>query len=241
MLITTLETDEGGDSDASAQWQATADKRHGGPGSGTSSKDTTFFDPAVYRIVLIDQRGAGKSTPSGEIRENTTWDLVADIEAVRSELEIPKWLVFGGSWGSTLSLAYAETHPDRCVGLIIRGIYLSTRAELEWTYKDGANHLWPDSWSRFYNHIPEAERGDPMGAYFRRMCSEDKEEALAAARLWSVWEDSTAKLIPDPEFIARSDDDVFALAIGRIEAHYFTNYGFMPDGHLVSEEQISKM
>lgn len=192
-------------------------------------------------MVLIDQRGAGKSTPSGEIQENTTADLVADIERVREELGIARWLVFGGSWGSTLSLAYAEAHPDRVVGLIIRGIYLSTRAELAWTYTSGADQIWPDSWAAFTAHIPEAERGDLMRAYYERMTGADPAAAQAAARAWSVWEDSTAKLIPDPAFIARSEDDEFALAIGKIESHYFVNYGFMPDGHLTAEDQISKM
>lgn len=195
----------------------------------------------MYRIVLIDQRGAGKSTPSGEIRENTTADLISDIEAIRSELGIDRWLVFGGSWGSTLTLAYAEAHPERCVGLIIRGIYLSTKAELAWTYTSGANQLWPDSWEAFIAHIPENERGDLMRAYYERMTGSDAKVAQEAARAWSVWEDSTAKLIPDPAFIARSEDDEFALAIGKIESHYFVNYGFMPDGHLTAEDQISKM
>lgn len=191
--------------------------------------------------MLIDQRGAGKSTPSGEIRENTTADLISDIERIRSELGIERWLVFGGSWGSTLSLAYAEAHPDRVVGLIIRGIYLSTRAELEWTYKSGADQIWPDSWAEFVAHIPQSERGNLMKAYYDRMTGDDAEVAQKAARAWSVWEDSTAKLIPDPAFIARSEDDEFALAIGKIESHYFVNYGFMPDGHLIAEKQISKM
>lgn len=195
----------------------------------------------MYRIVLIDQRGAGKSEPAGEIRENTTADLVGDIERVRCALGIARWLVFGGSWGSTLSLAYAEAHPGRVAGLVVRGIYLSTRAELAWTYVSGASQVWPDAWAAFVAHVPEAERGDLMRAYHGRMTGPDPRAARAAARAWSVWEDSTAKLRPDPALIARSEDDAFALAIGRIESHYFVNYGFMPDGHLTAEDQISRM
>ncbi|TXT10588.1 hypothetical protein VHUM_02093 [Vanrija humicola] len=214
---------------------------HGGPGVGTSAKDTVYFDPAVYRIVLVDQRGAGKSTPAGELRENTTWDLVADLERVREVIGVDKWLVFGGSWGSTLALAYAETHPDRTAGLILRGVYLSRKSELDFSYQDGASHIFPEEWDKFYSHIPEDERHDMMGAYYRRLLRDD-DESLVTAKIWDQWEDSIAKLIPDPVLIARTEEDPrFARTLARIEAHYFVNLGFMSDGYLVAEEQISKV
>ncbi|GMK58274.1 hypothetical protein CspeluHIS016_0503060 [Cutaneotrichosporon spelunceum] len=215
---------------------------HGGPGVGTSVANTKFFDPAVYRIVLIDQRGCGLSTPAGELRENTTWDLVADIEAIRKHLGIDTWLVFGGSWGSALSLAYAQTHPDTVAALVIRGIYLSRQSELDFTYRDGASHIFPETWERFVAHIPEEERGDLLSAYYRRLTSEDEDVVVAAALPFQLWEDSQATLLPDPEINNRAAEDAAANRVcSRLEAHYFHHVGFMPDGHLIKEENIAKI
>ncbi|QEE23999.1 prolyl aminopeptidase [Rhodanobacter glycinis] len=199
---------------------------HGGPGGGTNPKCRRFFDPKVYRIVLFDQRGCGQSTPHAELRENTTWDLVADIERVREHLGIDRWQVFGGSWGSTLALAYAQTHPDKVTELVLRGIFMLRRWELEWFYQKGADALYPDAWETFLNAIPEVERGDLMSAYHRRLTSDDPAVRVAAARAWSVWEGSTSYLYQDPASIGSHDEDAFALAFARIECHYFVNGGF---------------
>ena len=199
---------------------------HGGPGGGTNPKCRRFFDPKVYRIVLFDQRGCGQSTPHAELRENTTWDLVADIERVREHLGIDRWQVFGGSWGSTLALAYAQSHPDKVTELVLRGIFMLRRWELEWFYQKGADALYPDAWETFLNAIPEVERGDLMSAYHRRLTSEDPAVRVAAARAWSVWEGSTSYLYQDPASIGSHDEDAFALAFARIECHYFVNGGF---------------
>ncbi|TAM27355.1 MAG: prolyl aminopeptidase [Rhodanobacter sp.] len=199
---------------------------HGGPGGGTNPKCRRFFDPKVYRIVLFDQRGCGQSTPHAELRENTTWDLVADIERVREHLGIDRWQVFGGSWGSTLALAYAQTHPDKVTELVLRGIFMLRRWELEWFYQKGADALYPDAWETFLNAIPEVERGDLMSAYHRRLTSNDPAVRVAAARAWSVWEGSTSYLYQDPASIGSHDEDAFALAFARIECHYFVNGGF---------------
>ncbi len=199
---------------------------HGGPGAGCNPKCRRFFDPAAYRIVLFDQRGCGRSTPHAELRENTTWDLVADIERLRRHLRIERWQVFGGSWGSTLALAYAETHPDRVTELVLRGIFLLRRAELEWFYQDGCSMLFPDAWEPYLAMIPEAERGDMMAAYHRRLTSHDPAVRLAAARAWSVWEASTSFLLQNQDYIASSAGDEFALAFAGIENHYFVNRGF---------------
>ncbi|MEY2152626.1 MULTISPECIES: prolyl aminopeptidase [Rhodanobacter] len=199
---------------------------HGGPGGGTNPKCRRFFDPKVYRIVLFDQRGCGQSTPHAELRENTTWDLVADIERVREHLGIDRWQVFGGSWGSTLALAYAQSHPDKVTELVLRGIFMLRRWELEWFYQKGADALYPDAWETFLNAIPEVERGDLMSAYHRRLTSDDPAVRVAAARAWSVWEGSTSYLYQDPASIGSHDEDAFALAFARIECHYFVNGGF---------------
>ncbi|HET7610605.1 MAG TPA: prolyl aminopeptidase [Rhodanobacteraceae bacterium] len=199
---------------------------HGGPGAGCNAKCRRFFDPAVYRIVLFDQRGCGRSTPHAELRENTTWDLVADIERLREHLRIAKWQVFGGSWGSTLSLAYAETHPGRVTELVLRGIFMLRRVELEWFYQGGCDMLYPDAWEKYLAAIPEAERGDLMQAYHRRLVSGDPDVRLAAARAWSVWEASTSFLLQNEAYIAASAGDEFALAFAGIENHYFVNGGF---------------
>lgn len=200
---------------------------HGGPGGGTSPAMRRFFDPSVYRIVLFDQRGCGKSTPHACLEHNTTWDLVADMERLRGLLGIEAWLLFGGSWGSTLALAYAETHPGRVTGLVLRGIFTLRRQELEWFYQAGASALFPEAWANYLAVIPPAERGDLIAAYHRRLTGDDPVERLRAARAWSVWEATTSHLLPDPAQIASFGEDEFALAFARIEAHYFVNGGFL--------------
>ena len=199
---------------------------HGGPGGGCSEKMRCFHDPAKYRIVLFDQRGAGRSTPHADLVGNTTWDLVADIEKLRTMLGIERWQVFGGSWGSTLALAYAETHPQRVTELVLRGIFMLRRWELEWFYQGGASHLFPDVWEHYIAAIPPVERHDMMSAYHRRLTSDDQATRLAAARAWSVWEGATSFLRMDPDFISGHEDAAFALAFARIENHYFVNGGF---------------
>jgi len=200
---------------------------HGGPGGGCEAKMRRFWHPDKYRIVLFDQRGCGKSTPYASLEENTTWDLVADTEKLREHLGIEKWQVFGGSWGSTLALAYAEKHPERVLELVLRGIFLLRQEEVRWFYQEGASILFPDAWEPFLAHIPEAERGDLMTAYHRRLTSEDPAVRLAAAKIWSTWEGATSKLLPDAEFTGHYEEDEFALAFARIEAHYFVNHGFL--------------
>jgi proline iminopeptidase len=199
---------------------------HGGPGGGTNSKCRRFFDPAVYRIVLFDQRGCGKSKPHAELTDNTTWHLVSDIERVREHLGITRWQVFGGSWGSTLSLAYAQTHPDKVTELVLRGIFMLRRWELEWFYQKGCDALYPDAWETYIAAIPEVERGDLISAYHRRLTSSDAKTRLDAARAWSIWEGATSFLYQDEAFISSSGEDEFALAFARIECHYFVNGGF---------------
>jgi len=207
---------------------------HGGPGGGTVPDQRRFFDPERYRIVLFDQRGCGKSTPHAELQENTTWDLVGDIERVRAHLDIQRWQVFGGSWGSTLALAYAQTHPRRVTELVLRGIFLLRRSELKWFYQDGASALFPDAWERFLAPIPAAERGDLMKAYHRRLTSDDPVVRRDAARAWSVWEASTSYLQVNSEQIERAGEDEFSLAFARIESHYFVHRGFLErDNQLV--------
>lgn len=199
---------------------------HGGPGGGTDPKQRRFFDPGRYRIVLFDQRGCGRSTPHAGLESNTTWDLVADIERLRVRLDIERWLVFGGSWGSTLALAYAQAHPERVSELVLRGIFMLRRREIEWFYQHGASSVFPDLWEPYRDHIPEAERADMMGAYHRRLTSDDPQVRLEAARRWSVWEGGTSRLLPDPSFTAHYDEDAVALAMACIECHYFVNRGF---------------
>lgn len=209
---------------------------HGGPGGGSSPEMRRFFDPQRYRIVLFDQRGCGRSTPHSELAENTTWDLVNDIEAVRAHLGIEKWVVFGGSWGSTLSLSYAVTHPDRVLGLILRGIFLITEAEIGWFYQEGASRLFPDAFERYLAPIPEAERGDLLSAFHKRLTGEDEAERLAAARAWARWEGETLSLRGALRTPPRFDEDDFLDAFARIECHYFVNKGFFPkDGWLIDK------
>jgi proline iminopeptidase len=199
---------------------------HGGPGGGTEPKQRRFFDPAAYRIVLFDQRGCGKSRPHAELRENTTWDLVADMEKLRAHLDIPKWQVFGGSWGSTLALAYAEAHPERVTELVLRGIFLLRKQEIDWFYQRGCDAMFPDAWEDYLAPIPPEERGDMLSAYYKRLTSDDAAVRQAAAKAWSVWEGRTSCLHQNPDLIARTAGDEFALAFARIECHYFVNKGF---------------
>ncbi len=200
---------------------------HGGPGGGTDPRQRRFFDPARYRIVLYDQRGCGKSRPHASLVDNTTWHLVDDIEALRVHLGIERWQVFGGSWGSTLALAYAERYPDRVTELVLRGIFLLRRRELEWFYQSGASELYPDAWERYLEPIPENERSDLMSAYHRRLTCDDPALQQAAARAWSVWEASTSFLHQDEHHVAHAAEDDFSLAFARIESHYFANGGFL--------------
>jgi proline iminopeptidase len=200
---------------------------HGGPGGGTDAKQRRFFHPDRYRIVLFDQRGCGKSTPHASLDGNTTWDLVDDIEKLRAHLGIELWQVFGGSWGSTLALAYAQKHPERVTELVLRGIFLLRRQEIEWFYQRGASVLYPDAWEPYLQHIPEADRGDLLAAYYRRLTDVDASVRLAAAKVWSGWEGSTSKLFPDTDLVAHLTEDEVALAFARIEAHYFVNRGFL--------------
>src|SRR5580692_3888102 len=199
---------------------------HGGPGGGTEPRQRRFFDPAAYRIVLFDQRGCGKSRPFAELRENTTWDLVADMETVRAHLGVERWQVFGGSWGSTLALAYAERHPQRVSELVLRGIFLLRRQEIDWFYQRGADAVFPDAWEAYLEPIPVAERGDLVRAYHRRLTSDDPAVRQEAARAWSVWEGRTSCLYPNPDLVTKSAGDAFSLAFARIECHYFVNDGF---------------
>ena len=199
---------------------------HGGPGGGCNPAMRRFHDAARYRIVLFDQRGCGRSAPHASLDANTTWDLVADMEQLRTHLGIEAWQLCGGSWGSTLALAYAQTHPERVTELILRGIFLLRKQEIDWFYQRGASVLYPDAWEPYLAHIPEAERGDLLSAYHRRLTSEDAAVRLAAAKIWSGWEGATSKLMPDAAFTGHYEEDEFALAFARIEVHYFVNKGF---------------
>ena len=207
----------------------------GGPGGATDPAMRRFFNPKRYRIVLFDQRGCGASRPHGELRENTTWDLVRDIEALREHLGIERWLVFGGSWGSTLALAYAQSHPERVSELVLRGIFLLRRSELEWFYQNpqGAGAIFPDLWEKYVEPIPQEERGELMQAYYRRLTSPDAAVRAAAARAWATWEGATSFLRTNTAYVAKFDNPDYASAFARIEAHYFVNGGF-----LHSDEQL---
>jgi proline iminopeptidase len=196
---------------------------HGGPGAGTEPNHRRFFDPSAYRIVLFDQRGCGKSTPHASLEENTTWDLVADIEKLRTELGIERWQVFGGSWGSTLALAYAETHPERVSELVLRGIFLIRKQEIDWFYQRGASALYADAWEKYVAPIPEAERGDLLHAFYKRLTGSDREAQMSAAKAWSIWEGTTSCLMPNRTLIDKTAGDDFAIAFARIECHYFVH------------------
>jgi proline iminopeptidase len=199
---------------------------HGGPGGGTDAKNRCFWDPQIYRIILFDQRGCGRSKPHACLVNNTTWHLVDDMELLRTHLEIERWQVFGGSWGSTLSLTYAISHPERVTELILRGIFMLRAQELKWFYQEGASHIFPDAWEAYEQNIPREERHDFMAAYYKRLTGDSEEEKLKSAKAWSVWEGSTSKLISDPQLIEKTADGHFALSFARIECHYFMNKGF---------------
>jgi proline iminopeptidase len=207
---------------------------HGGPGGGLSPEMRRFFDPTRYRVALMDQRGCGRSTPHAELRENSTWDLVGDIERVRERLGIEKWVVFGGSWGSTLALAYAAKHPERVAGIVLRGIFLLTKSEITWFYQNGASNVFPDAFARYAAAIPEAERSDFVQAYHKRLTSADRDTRISAARAWARWEGETISIAGPSALPSRFNEDRFVEAFARIENHYFVNNGFFAhDGWLL--------
>ncbi|MGH8224242.1 MAG: prolyl aminopeptidase, partial [Woeseiaceae bacterium] len=206
---------------------------HGGPGGGCNANMRRFFNADVYRVVLFDQRGCGRSTPHASLEHNTTWHLVDDIEVLRVALQIDRWQVFGGSWGSTLALAYAQTHPERVTELVLRGIFMLQQRELDWLYRFGASEIHPDLWEAFFAPIPKRERGDLLAAYHRRVTGGDPAEQLRYARAWSTWEVSTITLLPDKAISDTLAADAVALAMARIETHYFINKGFMDEGQLL--------
>ncbi|MCV0379100.1 prolyl aminopeptidase [Nitratireductor sp.] len=208
---------------------------HGGPGGGCGPTHRRAFDPEQYDVMLFDQRGCGRSLPHAELEANTTWHLVSDIERLRAMMGVEKWQVFGGSWGSTLALAYAETHPERVSELIVRGVYTLTRAELEWYYQFGVSQMFPEKWERFLAPIPQAERGDLMAAYRKRLVSEDRAVQLEAAKAWSLWEGETITLLPDPSLTEQHGDDDFAIAFARIENHFFVHGGWFEEGQLLRD------
>jgi proline iminopeptidase len=208
---------------------------HGGPGGGCGPAHRRLFDPARYDVLLFDQRGCGRSRPHAELEANTTWHLVADIERLRAMCGHQQWMVFGGSWGSTLALAYAETHPERVSELILRGIFLLRQAEVDWYYQGGAAWIFPDKWETFLAPIPEAERGDLVTAYRKRLTGDDAAARIACARAWSAWEGSTITLLSDPATTGSFTEDRFALAFARIENHYFTYKGWLDEGQLLRD------
>ncbi len=199
---------------------------HGGPGGGSNPTMRRYHDPARYRIILFDQRGCGRSTPNASIAHNTTWDLVEDMECLRRHLGVERWQIIGGSWGSTLAIAYAERHPERVTHLIMRGIFLLRKAELDWFYQDGCSWLFPDAFEKFSEVIPVSERGDMIAAYYKRLTDSDRAVQLRAAKAWSIWEGSTLSLHQDPERLKLFGADAYAIAFARIECHYFINRGF---------------
>lgn len=216
---------------------------HGGPGGGLIDNYRRYFDPKKWRVILFDQRGCGKSTPFAELKDNTTWDLVSDMEKIRTHLKVEKWAVFGGSWGSTLALSYSVTHPQNCTELFLRGIFLLRKKEIDWFYQEGCSKIFPDAWEGYVKPIPENERHDFVSAYHKRLTSPDIKVRKEAAAAWSIWEGSTSKLIPDDDIVARFGEDEFADAFARIECHYFTNKGFFKeDNFLINNvEKIRKI
>jgi proline iminopeptidase len=205
---------------------------HGGPGAGSTPKHRRFFDPGAYRIVVYDQRGAGRSTPLGELRENTTLHLIDDLERLRRQLGVERWLIFGGSWGSTLALAYAEAHPGQCLGLVLRGIFLCRKSEIDW-FLYGLRHIFPEPWERFVGYLPQAERGDVLHSFHRRLVDPDPAVHMPAARAWSVYEGSCSTLLPSRETVDHFAGDVVALGLARMEAHYFVHDIFVPENALL--------
>ncbi|MET0051041.1 MAG: prolyl aminopeptidase [Candidatus Thiodiazotropha sp.] len=208
---------------------------HGGPGAGCEAYHRRFFDPQRYRLVLFDQRGCGRSTPHASLDENTTWDLVDDIEQIRIRLGIERWLLFGGSWGSTLALAYAQTHPQRVLALVLRGIFLCRDDEIQWFYQSGANRVFPDYWGDFLAPIPAEEREDLLHAYYRRLSGQNEVSRMSAAKAWSVWEGRTASLHPNQAVVGFFSDPHTALSLACIEAHYFVNHAFLRPNQLLEE------
>ena len=209
---------------------------HGGPGCGASANSRQYFDPARYRIVVFDQRGCGRSRPTASLEDNTTWHLVEDMEALRKHLRITQWLLFGGSWGSTLALAYAQAHPERVSALVLRGIFLLRRQEIQWFYQHGASEVFPDRWEYFLEPIPAAERGDLVGAYYRRLTGSDPRAALKAAKAWAGWEAATSHLLLNEGTLAVWAQDQYALTVARIECHYFFHCGFFQhEGQLLRD------
>ena len=211
---------------------------HGGPGGGISPAHRQLFDPARYDVLLFDQRGCGRSTPHAGLEANTTWHLVDDIERLRKIAGVESWLVFGGSWGSTLALAYAQKHPHRVSALVLRGIYTVTEAELRWYYQFGVSEMFPDKWEKFQAPIPEAERGNMIAAYHRLLTGDDRARQIEAAKAWSLWEGETITLLPDPAFSAAHGEDHFALAFARLENHYFTHRCWLEEGQLLRDANL---
>ena len=209
---------------------------HGGPGGGTSPLQRRYFNPDIYRIILFDQRGCGRSRPHASLDHNTTWHLVADMEKIRAHLDVDHWIVFGGSWGSTLSLIYSENHPDATLALVLRGIFLGRSQELSWLYGGGTRSIFPEGWQEFVEMIPEEERHDLISAYYKRLTSPDKKVMIDAAYRWAIWESSAVTLVPDMNQIRHSTTADFATAISRIEAHYFVNSCFLERDNQILED-----
>jgi len=210
---------------------------HGGPGGGCTPDSRRFFDPAIYDVLLFDQRGCGRSTPHAELRENTTWHLVRDIERLRMMIGVEKWMVFGGSWGATLGLAYAEKHPERVSELVLRGVSTMTRAELDWCYQSGASRIFPDLWEQFASPVPVAERGDMIAAYRRLLTNGEASERSRAAAAWCTWEAGTSRLLPDIELVEAFADPGFARAFAHIELHYFSHACWLEEGQLLRDAE----
>ncbi|WP_075187643.1 prolyl aminopeptidase [Teredinibacter haidensis] len=206
---------------------------HGGPGAGCSTQDRRFFDPERYRIILFDQRGAGRSQPHAELENNTTQHLVSDIEAIREYLNIDQWVLFGGSWGSTLSLLYAQSYPEKVLGLVLRGVFLCREKDLTWFYQQGADRIFPDYWKDFVHPIPEAERGNMIEAFYRKLTASNEIAKMAAAKAWSIWEGRCATLRPNPEVVNSFADPHLALSLARIEAHYFIHQAFIQPNQIL--------
>lgn len=208
---------------------------HGGPGGGTSGWQRRFFDPERYRIILFDQRGCGRSTPHASLENNTTWHLVEDMEAIRQHLKIEKWLLFGGSWGSTLALAYAQTHPDKVLAMVLRGIFLCRDEDIHWFYQEGASRIYPDYWEEYLKPIPPAKRDKMVEAFYEILTGNNELQRMAAAKAWSIWEGRTATLLPNHEVVDHFGDPYVALAMARIECHYFINHSFMRPNQLLED------
>lgn len=210
---------------------------HGGPGAGFNSSDRRFFDPEKYRIILFDQRGSGRSKPHADLTDNTPKHLISDMEVIRNQLNIDKWILFGGSWGSTLSLLYAQAHPQRVSGLILRGIFLSRDIDLNWFYQSGAHHVFPDYWQDFVKPIPVEEREDMIAAYYKRLTGDNELAKMAAAKAWSIWEGRCATLRPNPEVVHRFAEPHLAVSLARIETHYFVNRTFLEPNQIINNAQ----